>query len=236
MASARDGRRPSRRTFMWVDMRGERSFNTPYQAAKAGRRMEDPAIALPGARPGPSMERQSSMRGFNLHASVAVAAEDDLGRERLMRYYARPPLALDRLRRVPAGRIAYRIKKLRDARAKNRVMTPFEGPDDRLEQGQHAGDHPSRRRRCQPRIAPRDPLRSRLPSVSSHGSPKSRAMRFSPRHPSLFYGIPTNVVTLCPVSVRDTREFATVAPEPWARLLLAEVSHGMSVHGGEPEI
>ena len=41
MASARDGRRPSRRTFMWVDMRGERSFNTPYQAAKAGRRMED---------------------------------------------------------------------------------------------------------------------------------------------------------------------------------------------------
>jgi hypothetical protein len=26
---------------MWVDMRGERSFNTPYQAAKAGRRIED---------------------------------------------------------------------------------------------------------------------------------------------------------------------------------------------------
>jgi hypothetical protein len=26
---------------MWVDMRGERSFNTPYQAARAGRRMED---------------------------------------------------------------------------------------------------------------------------------------------------------------------------------------------------
>jgi hypothetical protein len=52
---------------------------------------------------------------------------------------------------------------------------------------------------------------------------------------SLVYGIPTNVVTLCPVSVRDTREFARETPEPWARLLLAEVSHGMSVHGGEPE-
>jgi hypothetical protein len=49
------------------------------------------------------------------------------------------------------------------------------------------------------------------------------------------YGIPTNVVTLCPVSASDTREFATVMPEPWARLLLAEVSQGMSVHGGEPE-
>ena len=27
-----------------------------------------------------------------------------------MRYGARPPLALDRLRRLPGGRIAYRIK------------------------------------------------------------------------------------------------------------------------------
>lgn len=64
--------------------------------------------------------------GFNLHASVAVAGDDDLGRERLMRYGARPPLALDRLRRLPDGRIAYRIKKLRDGRAKHRIMTPLE--------------------------------------------------------------------------------------------------------------
>ena len=61
--------------------------------------------------------------GFNLHASVVVSADDDLGRERLMRYGARPPLALDRLRRLPGGRIAYRIKNLRDGRAKHRVMT-----------------------------------------------------------------------------------------------------------------
>jgi len=56
--------------------------------------------------------------GFNLHASVAVAADDDLGRERLCRYGARPPLALDRLRRLPDGRVAYRIKAQRDGRAK----------------------------------------------------------------------------------------------------------------------
>jgi len=64
--------------------------------------------------------------GFNLHASVRIAADDDLGRERLMRYGARPPIALDRLRRLPGGRISYRIKKLRDGRAKHRVMTPLE--------------------------------------------------------------------------------------------------------------
>jgi hypothetical protein len=34
--------------------------------------------------------------------------------------------ALDRLRRLPGGRIGYRIKKLRDGRAKQRVMTPLE--------------------------------------------------------------------------------------------------------------
>ena len=64
--------------------------------------------------------------GFNLHASVVIAADDDLGRERLMRYGARPPLALDRLRRLPGGRLAYRIKQYRDGRAKHRVMTPLE--------------------------------------------------------------------------------------------------------------
>jgi hypothetical protein len=74
----------------------------------------------------PANERAVEHDGFNLHADVAIAGDDDLGRERLMRYGARPPLALDRLRRLPGGRIAYRIKKLRNGRAKHRVMTPLE--------------------------------------------------------------------------------------------------------------
>jgi Putative transposase len=63
--------------------------------------------------------------GWNLHAGVRMAAGDDLGRERLLRYGARPPLALDRLRRLPDGRISYRIKYAR-TRSKHRVMTPLE--------------------------------------------------------------------------------------------------------------
>ena len=47
--------------------------------------------------------------GFNLHASVRIAAEDDVGRERLCRYGARPPFSLERLRMLPGGRVAYRI-------------------------------------------------------------------------------------------------------------------------------
>ena len=64
--------------------------------------------------------------GFNLHAGVRIAAGDHLGRERLARYGARPALALDRLRRLPGGRVAYRVKYARHGAAKHRVMTELE--------------------------------------------------------------------------------------------------------------
>ena len=64
--------------------------------------------------------------GFNLHAGVRIEAGDDLGRERLCRYGARPPLSLERLRRLPGGRVAYRVKYVSRGRAKHRVMTSIE--------------------------------------------------------------------------------------------------------------
>ncbi len=65
--------------------------------------------------------------GFNLHAGVRIEAGDDLGRERLLRYAARPPLSLERLRRLPGGRVGYRIKYVaRGGRGKYRVMTGIE--------------------------------------------------------------------------------------------------------------
>jgi hypothetical protein len=60
--------------------------------------------------------------GFNLHAGVRIDAGDDLGRERLARYAARPPLSLERLRRLPGGRIGYRLKYVSRGRGKHRVM------------------------------------------------------------------------------------------------------------------
>jgi hypothetical protein len=64
--------------------------------------------------------------GFNVHAGVHIAAGDDAGRERLFRYGARPAMALDRLRRLPDGRFAYRVKYARAGRAKHRIMTALE--------------------------------------------------------------------------------------------------------------
>jgi len=65
--------------------------------------------------------------GFNLHAGVRIEAGDDRGRERLCRYGARPPLSLERLRRLPGGRVSYRLKYVsRGRRGKHRVMSGVE--------------------------------------------------------------------------------------------------------------
>ena len=73
----------------------------------------------------PSSTGAVDFEGFNLDASVRIEAGDDLGRERLCRYGARPAFSLERLRWLPGGRLAYRIKKVRGG-AKARVMTPLE--------------------------------------------------------------------------------------------------------------
>jgi hypothetical protein len=63
---------------------------------------------------------------FNLHASVHLAAHDDLGRERLCRYLARPAFSLSRLTVRRDGLVVYRVKKAGRGRVKQRVMTPLE--------------------------------------------------------------------------------------------------------------
>lgn len=65
------------------------------------------------------------LEGFDLHASVHVGADDDVARERLVRYCARPAFAIERLSVLPDGRIAYRIKQARRG-ATHRILTPLE--------------------------------------------------------------------------------------------------------------
>ena len=48
--------------------------------------------------------------GMSLHADVSVPARDRRRLERLCRYAARPPLALERLEAMGDGRLAYRLK------------------------------------------------------------------------------------------------------------------------------
>ena len=55
--------------------------------------------------------RCAFLEGFSLHANTHLHASDRMGLERLCRYGARGPLALERFERTPDGRIAYRMKR-----------------------------------------------------------------------------------------------------------------------------
>jgi hypothetical protein len=70
-----------------------------------------------------SARRGGHSRGFDIHAGVVVAGGDREGRERLLRYCARPPLRLERLGVLPDGRVAYEIRKPWGHQT-HRVMTP----------------------------------------------------------------------------------------------------------------
>jgi hypothetical protein len=54
--------------------------------------------------------RNAQVSSFSLHAGVAVRAPDRKTLERLCKYAARPALAMDRLERLPDGRLRYRLK------------------------------------------------------------------------------------------------------------------------------
>lgn len=62
--------------------------------------------------------------GFDVRCAVRIAANDDVRRERLVRYCARPPLSLDRIEVQRDGRIAFRLKQPRKGRT-YRVMDPL---------------------------------------------------------------------------------------------------------------
>jgi hypothetical protein len=55
--------------------------------------------------------RAAVVGGFNLHASTRVSAADARGRERLLRYILRPPIARERLTWTEDGRVRYRLKR-----------------------------------------------------------------------------------------------------------------------------
>jgi hypothetical protein len=84
---------------------------------------DDGHNALPA--PTKSQRRAGHSRGFELHAGGVVSASDRDGRERLLRYCARPPLSLERLSVLDDGRIAYAIRKPWGNET-HRVMSPLQ--------------------------------------------------------------------------------------------------------------
>jgi hypothetical protein len=64
--------------------------------------------------------------GFSLDAAVRVGAHDRAGLERLLRYGARPPFALERLELLDAERVVYRLPKPQRGGSTALILTPLE--------------------------------------------------------------------------------------------------------------
>jgi Putative transposase len=82
-----------------------------------------------GGAPAPRLRKErrfsATYKGFDIHCAVRIEADDDEGRERLIRYCARPPFALERIEELKDGRIAYLMKTARRGSTQH-VMTPME--------------------------------------------------------------------------------------------------------------
>ena len=64
--------------------------------------------------------------GFSVDGSVRIEAADRAGRERLLRYCARPPFALDRLRELGPERLLYKGTKPGPGGGGPLLLTPLE--------------------------------------------------------------------------------------------------------------
>ena len=67
----------------------------------------------------------ADFKGFSLDARVSFGALDRKGRERLVRYCTRPPLAMERLSVLRDGSVAYKLK-YGSKRRSHRIMAPLE--------------------------------------------------------------------------------------------------------------
>jgi hypothetical protein len=91
----------------------------------AGRAPEGGSRRGPRSQRAPLLGDVRRLRRRDVDCAVRIAADDDRGRERLVRYCTRPPLALGRIEVLRDGRIAYLMKTARKGRT-HRVMTPLE--------------------------------------------------------------------------------------------------------------
>jgi len=71
-------------------------------------------------------ERCASFRGFSLHANVSCHAHEREKLEHMVRYIARPPVAIDRLHKRDDGLITYRLKKKYRDGTERLLFSPME--------------------------------------------------------------------------------------------------------------
>ncbi|MBA3506869.1 MAG: transposase [Betaproteobacteria bacterium] len=114
--------------------------------------------------------------GFSVDGSVRIQAADRAGRERLLRYGARPPFALDRLRELNPERLRYEGTKPGPGGSASLLLTPLELRDRRAALVPPPRIH---RHRYLGVLAPHSPLRAAALAVPALTTPAA-----PPRNPS----------------------------------------------------
>jgi hypothetical protein len=151
--------------------------------------------------------------GFSIHAGVTVHAADNDGRERLIRYCARPALSMERLSETSDGLIAYRLRHAQKGKATHRVMRPIDLlariaaiiPPPRhplLRYFGVFGPHSSWRKLCVPAVV--DPKQTDPTTSTSHSPdsaptrPDADKVKVSPKRRSAANGSGSAVVNATP--------------------------------------
>ena len=120
-------RRVARR--VWKQARARYPDGLPYaEDARVALAAASAQTRLPLGEEGTPVKRRrcAFLEGFSLHADTWVHANDRQSLERLCRYGARGPLALERLTRREDGRLEYRLKKPSHGGATTLVLTPVQ--------------------------------------------------------------------------------------------------------------
>jgi len=175
--------------------------------------------------------------GFSLDAAVLVAAHDRAGLERLLRYCARPPFALERLELLDAERVVYRLPKLQRGGTTALSLTPLELIDHLA-----APIPPPRRHghRYHGMLAPNSPLRAAAvvlgrdltddPSASAEVPAPSPASAPNARSPAryrwvmLLARVFESLPLVCPNCGADMRIIAFVTEAVPVQRILADIS------------
>ncbi len=111
--------------------------------------------------------------GFSVDASVRIEAADRAGRERLLRYCARPPFALERLQQRDAEHLLYQASKPGPGGSGLQILTPLQlldrlaalVPPPRVHRHRYFGV-----------LAPNSPLRAAVTALALPAVPSAAAV------------------------------------------------------------
>jgi hypothetical protein len=168
--------------------------------------------------------------GFSLDASVRIEGADRAGRERLLRYCARPPFALEHLHEHHVGHLVYRCPKPRPGGPSALVLTPLELIDKIAALVPPPRTH---RHRYYGVLAPNAPLRAAVtalapapvpppPPADSAGAQQASAHRAAARYlwAMLLARIYAALPLTCPFCLAEMRIIAFITEPSAVRQIL----------------